>query len=49
MFGLSRSALYYTPVGESAENLALMRRIDELHLHAVPVLRRAADGAPSGA
>ena len=32
LLGLNRSALYYTPVGESAENLALMRRIDELYL-----------------
>jgi putative transposase len=30
--GLPRSTCYYTPVGESAENLALMRRIDELYL-----------------
>jgi len=29
---LSRSSLYYRPKGESAENLALMRRMDELHL-----------------
>ena len=32
LLGLNRSALYYTPVGESAANLALMRRIDELYL-----------------
>ena len=32
LLGPNRSALYYTPVGESAENLALMRRIDELYL-----------------
>jgi putative transposase len=32
LLGLPRSTYYYTPVGESAENLALMRRIDELHL-----------------
>ena len=32
LLGLSRSALYYTPVGERAANLALMRRIDELYL-----------------
>lgn len=30
--GLSRSAFYYEPVPESAENLGLMRRLDELHL-----------------
>ena len=29
--GVSRSSLYYRPAGESAENLALMREIDELH------------------
>ena len=30
--GVSRSSLYYRPAGESAENLALMREIDEAHL-----------------
>ena len=29
---VSRSSLYHSPQGESAENLALMRRIDELFL-----------------
>ena len=29
---VSRSSLYYEPAGESAENLALMRRLDELHM-----------------
>ena len=29
---ISRSSFYYTPKGESAENLSLMRRIDELFL-----------------
>ena len=29
---MSRSSLYYRPAGESAENLALMREIDEAHL-----------------
>ena len=29
---LSRSGLYYEPVADSPESLALMRRIDELHL-----------------
>lgn len=29
---LSRSSCYYAPAGETAENLALMRRIDELYL-----------------
>ncbi|MCI0422854.1 MAG: DDE-type integrase/transposase/recombinase, partial [Acidobacteria bacterium] len=30
--GLARSTWYYRPAGESAENLALMRRIDEQYL-----------------
>jgi putative transposase len=29
---VGRSGLYYEPVPDSAENLALMRRIDELHM-----------------
>ena len=29
---LSRSSVYYRPKGESAENLALMRRMDNLHM-----------------
>jgi putative transposase len=32
LLGLPRSTRYYRPVGESAENLALMRRIDEQYL-----------------
>jgi len=32
LLSISRSAFYYTPRGESPENLALMRRIDELFL-----------------
>ena len=32
LLGISRSSLYYTPKGESPENLALMRRLDELSL-----------------
>lgn len=32
LVGLSRSSFYYHPCPESAENLALMRIIDELHL-----------------
>jgi putative transposase len=32
LLGLPRSTCYYRPGGESAENLALMRRIDELYL-----------------
>ena len=32
ILSISRSSLYYVPRGESPENLALMRRIDELFL-----------------
>ena len=32
LLGLSRSSLYYTPRGASAEDLGLMRRLDELYL-----------------
>jgi len=32
LLSISRSSFYYAPLGESAENLALMRRIDELFL-----------------
>jgi putative transposase len=32
LLGLSRSSVYYTPRARSARDLALMRRIDELHL-----------------
>jgi len=32
LVSISRSSFYYAPRGESAENLALMRRIDELFL-----------------
>ncbi|MCP5117729.1 MAG: IS3 family transposase, partial [bacterium] len=32
LVSISRSSFYYTPKGESPENLALMRRIDELFL-----------------
>jgi putative transposase len=32
LVGLPRSTWYYEPVGETAANLALMRRIDELYL-----------------
>jgi len=32
LLSISRSSFYYTPRGESPENLALMRRIDELFL-----------------
>ena len=32
LIGISRSGIYYEPVPESPENLALMRRLDELYL-----------------
>jgi len=32
LLGLARSGLYYEPCPETAENLALMRRLDQLHL-----------------
>ena len=32
LLGLARSSYYYQPCGESAENLALMRLLDQLHL-----------------
>ena len=32
LLGIARSGYYYEPVAETAENLALMRRLDELHL-----------------
>lgn len=32
LVNISRSGFYYEPVAASAENLALMRRLDELHL-----------------
>ncbi len=32
LLAISRSGYYYEPVAESAANLALMRRLDELHL-----------------
>ena len=32
LLSISRSSFYYAPKGESPENLALMRRIDELFL-----------------
>ena len=42
LLGLSRSSLYYEPAGESAENLRLMRLIDEQYTRP-PVLRQPAD------
>ncbi|HET9383520.1 MAG TPA: IS3 family transposase, partial [Gemmatimonadales bacterium] len=32
LLGVNRSSLYYQPIEPDAEELALMRRIDELHL-----------------
>jgi putative transposase len=32
LLGVSRSSLYYQPVGQDPEELALMQRMDELHL-----------------
>ena len=32
LLGVTRSMLYYEACPESAENLSLMRRLDELHL-----------------
>ena len=32
LLGISRSSVYYAPRGESAENLALLRRMDALSL-----------------
>ena len=32
LVGIARSGFYYEPVAETEENLALMRRLDELHL-----------------
>ena len=34
LLGLSRSSVYYRPRPVSARDLALMRRLDELHLRA---------------
>lgn len=40
LLSLSRSAFYYTPVGESPFNLALMRLIDEAFLAEVGKVSR---------
>jgi len=32
LLGVSRSSLYYQPIGQDPEELALMRRMDEIHL-----------------
>ena len=41
LLSIGRSWLYYTPKGESAESLALMRRIDELFLKQAGVFFRS--------
>ena len=33
LLGINRASLYYRAVGEGAENLELMRRIDEPYTH----------------
>jgi putative transposase len=38
LLGVNRSSAYYVPVEPEAEELELMRRIDEIHLE-FPVLR----------
>ena len=43
LLGLNRSSWHYRPLGESAANLALMRRIDEQYLKDA-LLRREEDG-----
>ena len=43
LLGISRSGFYYEPLAETEENLALMRRLDELHMaHPVYGSRRLA-------
>ena len=44
LVSISRSSFYHAPRGESPENLALMRRIDELFLM-VRQLRATASGS----
>ena len=54
LLSISRSSFYYAPRGESPENLALMRRIDELFLKCPfygsrqMVLQLRRDGTPAG-
>ena len=40
LLGLNRSSWHYRPLGESAENLALMRRIDEQYIEDALLRRR---------
>ena len=47
LLGLPRSTRYYAPAGETAENLALMRRIDEQYLRDA-LLRQPQDGVRAG-
>lgn len=47
LLGVSRGRYYYTPQPESAENLAFMRRIDQLYLEH-PVYGEPAHGGPVG-
>src|SRR5690554_5937084 len=32
LLGINRSSLYYNPIGESKENLSVMRLMDEIHM-----------------
>ncbi len=48
LIGVSRSGFYHRPVGETAENLALMRVIDAQFLE-TPLVWVAPDGAPTAA
>lgn len=54
LLGVARSSLYYRPTGDSAEELALMRRIDRIFTdHPMYGSRRmqvalAREGAPAG-
>jgi hypothetical protein len=39
LLGISRGSVYYQPVPVSAEDLALMRRMDELHRSSLSQVR----------
>lgn len=47
LLGLSRSGLYYEPVGESEENLAFMRLLDEQYTQGT-ILWEPANGGVAG-
>ena len=47
VLGISRSAVYYLPRPISAEDLWLMRRIDELHLNSSVRLKSELQPEPS--